>query len=77
MLLHRQREFSVIDAPSILGLRPVGVELLPQALRETGLLEQLKADYVGMVAPTSAYNYKRDDATKLLNPQAMQDYTLK
>jgi arginase len=77
MLLHRQREFSVIDAPSILGLRPTGVELLPKALREAGLLEQLKADYAGMVAPTSAYNYKRDEGTKLLNPQAIKDYTLK
>jgi arginase len=77
MLLHRQREFSLIDAPSILGLRPTGVELLPKALREAGLLEQLKADYAGMVAPTSAYNYKRDEGTKLLNPQAIKDYTLK
>ena len=77
MLLHRQPEFSVIDAPSILGLRPTGVELLPKALRAAGLLEQLKADYAGMVAPTSAYNYKRDDGTGLLNPQAIKDYTLK
>lgn len=77
MLLHRPPEFSVIDAPSILGLRPTGVELLPKALRAAGLLEQLKADYAGMVAPTSAYNYKRDDGTGLLNPQAIKDFTLK
>ena len=75
--MHRQQEFSVIDAPSILGLRPTGVELLPKALRAAGLLEQLKADYSGMVAPTSAYNYKRDDGTGLLNPQAIKNYTLK
>jgi arginase len=30
-----------------------------------------------MVAPKSAYNYKRDDGTGLLNPQAIKDYTLK
>jgi len=77
MLLHRQPEFSVIDAPSILGLRPTGVELLPKALWAAGLVEQLKADYAGIVAPTSAYNYKRDDGTGLLNPQAIKDYTLK
>lgn len=75
--MHRQPEFSVIDAPSILGLRPTGVELLPKALRAAGLLEQLKADYAGMVAPTSAYNYKRDDGTGLLNPEAIKDFTLK
>jgi arginase len=77
MSLHRQPEFSVIDAPSILGLRPTGVELLPKALRTAGLHEQLKADYAGMVAPASAYNYKRDDGTGLLNPQAIKDFTLK
>jgi arginase len=46
-------------------------------LRAAGLLEQLKADYAGMVAPTSAYNYKRDDGTGLLNPQAIKEFTLK
>ena len=77
MLLHKRPKFSVIDAPSILGLRPTGVELLPKALRAAGLHEQLKADYAGMVAPTSAYNYKRDDGTALLNPQAIKNYVLK
>lgn len=75
--MHRKPEFSVIDAPSILGLRPTGVELLPNALRTAGLVEQLKADYAGIVTPTSAYNYERDDGTGLLNPQAIKDYTLK
>jgi arginase len=77
MLLHKRPNFSVIDAPSILGLRPTGVELLPKALRAAGLHEQLKADYAGMVAPTSAYNYKRDDGTALLNPRAIKNYALK
>ena len=77
MLLHKRPKFSVIDAPSILGLRPTGVELLPKALRAAGLHEQLKADYAGMVAPTSAYNYKRDDGTALLNPRAIKNYALK
>jgi arginase len=77
MLLHKRPKFSVIDAPSILGLRPTGVELLPKALRAAGLLQQLKADYAGMVAPTSAYNYGRDDGTALLNPRAIKDYALK
>ena len=77
MLLHKRPKFSVIDAPSILGLRPTGVELLPKALRAAGLHERLKADYAGMVAPTSAYNYKRDDGTALLNPRAIKNYALK
>lgn len=77
MSLHKKPEYSVIDAPSVLGLRPTGVELLPKALREAGLLEQLNADYAGMVTPSAVYNYKRDDETKLLNPQAIKSYTLK
>jgi len=34
-------QFAVIDAPSILGLRPTGVERLPEALRAAGLLTHL------------------------------------
>ena len=30
--------FTVIDAPSILGLKPNGVEHLPEALKAAGLL---------------------------------------
>jgi arginase len=77
MSLHNQREYSVIDAPSILGLRPTGVELLPKALRTAGLHEQLNAEYAGIVAPSSPYSYKRDDETKLLNPEAIKSYSLR
>jgi arginase len=77
MSLHSQREYAVIDAPSILGLRPTGVELLPNALKAAGLLEQLNAEYSGMVAPSSSYNYKRDEKTKLLNPEAIKTYSLR
>lgn len=77
MSLHKKREYSVIGAPSVLGLRPTGVEFLPKALRAAGLLEQLDADYAGTVAPSSAYNYKRDDETRLLNPEAIKAFTLK
>ena len=68
MSLHNKREYAVIDAPSILGLRPTGVELLPKALRTAGLLERLNAEYCGIVTPSSPYNYNRDGVTKLLNP---------
>jgi arginase len=33
--------FAVIEAPSILGLRPTGVETLPEALIQAGLLARL------------------------------------
>ena len=70
--MHNRREYSVIDAPSILGLRPTGVELLPKALREEGLLERLNAQYSGIVIPLSPYNHSRDKETKLLNPEAIK-----
>lgn len=37
-------EFAIIDAPSILGLRPTGVENLPQALKVAGLHKKLNGD---------------------------------
>ena len=75
--MYNRREYSVIDAPSILGLRPTGVELLPKALRAAGLLERLNAEYGGIVAPTSPYNHSRDEETKLLNAEAIKEYSLK
>ena len=77
MSLHNKREYAVIDAPSILGLRPTGVELLPKALRTAGLLERLNAEYCGIVTPSSPYNYNRDEVTKLLNPIAIKDYSIR
>lgn len=77
MSLDSQREYAVIDAPSILGLRPTGVELLPNALKAAGLLEQLNAEYAGIVAPSSPYSYKRDVETKLLNAEAIKTYSLR
>lgn len=38
--------YAVVDAPSILGLRPGGVERLPDALRAAGLIERLGAEEV-------------------------------
>jgi len=73
--MHNRPEYSVIDAPSILGLRPTGVEHLPKALRAAGFLERLNAEYGGIVAPSSPYNYSRDEETKLLNAEAIKDYS--
>ncbi|MFZ0740690.1 MAG: arginase family protein, partial [Nitrososphaeraceae archaeon] len=58
-------------------LRPTGVELLPKALREAGLLERLNAEYGGIVAPSSPYNHSRDEETKLLNADAIKEHSLK
>ncbi|MHB9105924.1 MAG: arginase family protein [Armatimonadota bacterium] len=67
--------FTVLDAPSILGLRPSGVEYLPLALKAAGLIRELDADYVGAVPPP-AYSTTRDETTQVLNPQAIRDYAV-
>jgi len=59
-------KFTIIDAPSILGLRPTGVQYLPEALKAAGIIENLKADYEGQIFAMS-YDSKRDDKTFLLN----------
>ena len=68
-------QISVLDAPSILGLRPTGVELLPQALREAGLVEKLGAHHAGIV-PTIGHVRRRDPVTQLLNPNGLREFSL-
>lgn len=72
-----RQEFAVIDAPSILGLKPTGVELLPKALREAGLMKKLSAEYFGKVMPSSPYSFNRDNVTKLLNAEGIKNYSLR
>ena len=68
--------FAVIDAPSILGLKPNGVEHLPEALKAAGLLAGLNAEYAGRVEPLP-YNPRRDPKTHILNPDALRAYALR
>jgi hypothetical protein len=67
------RGYAVIEAPSVLGLFPHGVELLPEALLDAGLAEALDARRAGRVEPPP-YDPRRDPATGLLNPTALRDY---
>jgi len=68
-------QFAIIDAPSILGLRPTGVEHLPEALRAAGLLTELSGEYAGRVSSLPC-NPKRDKSTLLLNPDAIRVFSL-
>jgi len=67
--------FAVIDAPSVLGLRPTGVERLPEALKAAGLMARLNAEYAGRIEPPP-YNPRRDAETLILNPDALRVYSL-
>ena len=68
------KRFSVIDSPSILGLRPTGVERLPEALKAAGLMSRLNAEYAGHVLPLS-YNSERDKETLLLNAESIREFS--
>jgi len=68
-------QFAIIDAPSILGLHPTGVEHLPEALRAAGLLTHLRAEYAGRIS-SLPYNPNRDKSTLLLNPEAIRVFSL-
>jgi arginase len=65
--------YAVIEAPSVLGLFPRGVEHRPDALLGAGLADALDARRAGRVEPP-AYEPRRDPATGLLNPTALRDY---
>jgi arginase len=72
-----KRKYAIVDAPSILGLRPTGVELLPETFRRSGLLERLNAEYCGAVTPSAPYDSSRDTKSKLLNPKAIKEYSIR
>jgi arginase len=65
--------YTVIDAPSNLGLRPTGVETLPIALKSAGLLTKLSATYAGRVTPLP-YHADRDPLTQMRNADAIRIY---
>lgn len=65
--------YAIVEAPSVLGLFPGGVERLPEALLQAGLADRLSARRAGRVI-SPPYDPKRDTATGLLNPTGLRDY---
>jgi arginase len=70
-----EKPFTIVEAPSVLGLFPKGVERLPEALLTAGLSERLGARRAGRVEPP-AYEADRDPETLLLNPHAIPAYSI-
>ena len=67
--MHHRRH-AIIEAPSILGLKPTGVEQLPQALLRHGLAQQLEARLAAQLT-TPPYDPEIDAETRTLNAQAI------
>ncbi|MBC7875210.1 MAG: arginase family protein [Ferruginibacter sp.] len=68
----------ILSAPSILGLKPTGVEELGESLLAAGLAAKLKCIHPVIHVPTlnSLYNDKRDPETNCLNPIPLRDFFL-
>ncbi|RSN17330.1 arginase [Streptomyces sp. WAC 01325] len=69
-------ELAIIEAPSVLGLRPSGVQDLPTALLEAGLVAGLPAVRAGRVEPPP-YDPARDADTGVLNPHGIAEYSVR
>jgi arginase len=69
-----RRRYAIIEAPSFLGLKPTGVDRLPQALLDNGLAQRLDARHAGRVEPLP-YSDERDRATGTLNARAIADWS--
>jgi arginase len=69
-----KRRHTIIEAPSVLGLRPSGVERLPEALLAAGLAERLHACRAPRIDPPP-YSDRRDPDTGMLNIDGIARYT--
>ncbi len=68
--------YAIIEAPSVLGLFPRGVEHLPMALLGAGLADAVGARHATRVTPPP-YDPRREPASGLLNPTGLRDYAQK
>lgn len=68
-------DFTIIEAPSSLGLKPGGVEHLPDALLNAGLARRLNARRHARLA-VPPYDPARDPETGILNPARIRDFSV-
>lgn len=67
------QRYTIIEAPSALGLHPEGVQDAPAVFLGEGFAERLEANRVGRVTPPP-YDFHRDSVTSILNPRSIADY---
>src|SRR5687767_13351054 len=70
-----ERAFAIVEAPSVYGLRPTGVETLPDALIDAGLLGRLRARRAARLEPQRPYRFERASATAILNGEEIAAYS--
>jgi arginase len=71
------QNIQIVHAPSILGLRPGGVELLGTSLIDAGLAHTLQRHSFVEEVPTKNHHYNstRDLETGCLNPSLLRDFS--
>ena len=67
--------FAIIEAPSVLGLKPTGVDRLPDALRRHGLVERLGARVAASLVPRP-YDAARPADTGTLNAEGIAQFSI-
>jgi arginase len=72
------QNIQLISAPSILGLKPTGVEGLADSLLASGLAELLRTTNKVITVETlnHKYSHKRDESTNVLNPNSIREFSL-
>ena len=68
--------YAILEAPSILGLKPTGVDRLPSVLLQHGLADELHARRAGRIVPEVAYDTTRDPQTLTLNARGIAEYSV-
>jgi arginase len=66
--------WAILEAPSILGLAPTGVEHLAATLLDAGLAARLGARRAGRVTPPP-YDPRRDPDSGVLNPHGLRRFS--
>lgn len=69
--------YAIVEAPSILGLKPTGVDRLPAVLLQHGLADELHARRAGRIVPAAAYDTERDHETLTLNAPGIAEYSVR
>lgn len=69
--------YAIVEAPSILGLKPTGVDRLPAVLLQHGLADELQARRAGRIVPAAAYDTERDHETLTLNAHGIAEYSVR
>lgn len=71
-----RRSYAIVEAPSVLGLRPTGVETLGDVLLDGGLAQAISARRAGRVE-TPPYDSRIDPETRTLNAHAIATWSPK